>query len=124
MCKCKKNIDNDFLLDCNCCKKCGCRHCCKKILIVGGVTKLKRHYKDLIESYNFEFMYHDGYVKSGVKKLEKMVKKVDIILCPLNCNSHGACKLTKKFCKKYKKCCKFVKSSGVATLREIIFESV
>ena len=66
--------------------------CTRRILIVGGMTKIKHLYRDLIESCGGEFEYHDGYVKAGVKKLKAQVGRSDLVLCPVNCNSHGACK--------------------------------
>jgi hypothetical protein len=65
--------------------------CAKRILIVGGITKLEAYYRQLIEERGGIFEYHDGYMNGGKRGLEGRVKRSDIILCPVNCNSHGRC---------------------------------
>ena len=67
--------------------------CRKRILIVGGITRMETIYRELIESRGGCFDYHDGYVKKGSRELENRFKRADVVLCPVNCNSHAACSM-------------------------------
>ncbi|MEA1961475.1 MAG: DUF2325 domain-containing protein [Bacillota bacterium] len=77
--------------------------CAKKVLIIGGLTKMKEYYRDLIEKEGGAFEYHDGHLHAGEKALEEQIKRSDIILCPTDFNSHGACYSVKKICKRLNK---------------------
>lgn len=77
--------------------------CKKRVLIVGGATRMEALYKELIENNGGIFEYHDGYMKKGSKKLENRMKRADLVLCPLSCNSHAACSVVKNLGKKYNK---------------------
>jgi hypothetical protein len=90
--------------------------CARRILIVGGITKMRHLYRDLIESCGGEFDYHDGCIKPGVKKLEAQVGRSDIVLCPVNCNSHGACEKVKSLCKKLNKPVRMLPQSSLSNI--------
>ena len=75
--------------------------CQKRILIVGGIIRMEALYRRLIEEAGGVFEYHDGYMQGGTKQLENSMKRADIVLCPVNCNSHNACSLVKNLGKKY-----------------------
>ena len=111
--------------DCNaqCKKSCPNFDLCKKrILVVGGITKLKTFYKKIVESGGGAFEYHDGYIRNSKNNLEAIVKRSDFIICPVNCNSHGACSLVKKFSKKYNKNIKMLHNSSISAISEAIAE--
>ncbi|NCC06054.1 MAG: DUF2325 domain-containing protein, partial [Proteobacteria bacterium] len=65
--------------------------CKKRVLIVGGIERMEKSYRRLIEERGGVFEYHAGHMKSGGKGLESSVQRADLVLCPVNCNSHGAC---------------------------------
>jgi predicted transcriptional regulator len=77
--------------------------CKKRVLIVGGKTRMEALYRHLVESCGGLLEYHDGNVKGGSRQLESRLKRADIILCPVNCNSHGACSLVKNLAKRHSK---------------------
>ncbi len=105
----------------NCCKKCcKCKHCIKKILIIGGITKFKQLYKDLIENCGYQCEYLDGYMRGGDKLLERKIIKCDMVFCPVDCNSHNACASAKKFCRKHGKPIKILTSSGITNMAQAI----
>lgn len=107
-----------------CSETCPKFHLCeKRILIVGGITKIKQFYKRFVESHGGEVDYHDGYMKGGNKNLEQRVSKSDLILCPVNCNSHNACNRVKKMCKKYNKPLKMLPSSSLTAVSNALIES-
>ena len=86
-----------------CSADCPCHGCPLRVLIVGGIERMERKYRDLVEQNGGVLEYHAGHMKSGVKQLETRLQRADIILCPVNCNSHGACLMVKRLAKKYNK---------------------
>jgi hypothetical protein len=97
--------------------------CAKRILIVGGIIRMKQLYRNLIESSGGEFEYHDGYMHGGKQKLEDQVKRCDVVVCPVNCNSHGACNEVKKLCQKYQKPVKMLPNSSLNAIANVLLES-
>ena len=105
----------------SCNKSCPAFDLCKKrVLIVGGITRMKSAYRELIESSGGVFDYHDGYVKKGAKSLEYRMKRADMVLCPVNCNSHTACSVVKTLGKKHKKNVHMLPSYGLSTVSQVI----
>lgn len=88
----------------------------KRVLIVGGITKLKSFYREAVENLGGDFSYHDGYLRSGERELESLVARSDIILCPVDCNSHNACLSVKKICSRTNKPCQFLPSSSLSSI--------
>lgn len=95
--------------------------CSKRVLVIGGLTRMEALYRDMVESNGGVFDYHSGDMRNGSKDLEKSVKRADMILCPIDCNSHGACTMVKKFCKKYGKSFQMLPSSGASSVFKAIF---
>ena len=77
--------------------------CKKRVLIVGGIERMEKAYRKLVEERGGIFEYHAGHMKSGGKGLENSVQRADLVLCPVNCNSHGACLKVKNLGKKFRK---------------------
>lgn len=97
--------------------------CEKRILIVGGITRMESLYRDLIESCGGIFEYHDGYMKKGAKKLESRFRRADIVLCPVSCNSHAACLLVKNLGKKHNKPVHMLPNSSLSTVSRAISDA-
>lgn len=104
----------------NPCRQCDC--CMKRILMVGGITKFKALYKDIIEQHGCHFEYLDGYMKGGEKALMNKIKRCDLVFCPIDCNSHNACLSVKKLCKKEGKPYKILPSSSISGVTQAIVE--
>ena len=94
--------------------------CPKRILIVGGITKLKSHYRRLVKNSGADFEYHDGYMRSGKQGLEGPVRRSDIVLCPISCNSHGACSSLKRLCRKHKKPFCMLRSASLSSVSKAL----
>ncbi len=75
----------------------------KRILIVGGIARMESQYRRLIEEGGGVLEYHEGHMKGGTRQLENSLRRADIVLCPVNCNSHAACSIVKNMGKKHKK---------------------
>ena len=95
--------------------------CQKRILIVGGITRMEAIYRDLIEGRGGRFDYHDGYVKKGARDLENRFKRADLVLCPVNCNSHAACSIVKNLGKKHNKPVFMLPNSSLSTVSQVIW---
>ena len=94
--------------------------CQKRILLVGGITRIKSLYRKLIEDSGGIFEYHDGYMQKGVKRLESSLRRADMVLCPVNCNSHAACSIVKNLGKKYDKPVHMLANSSLNVISQTI----
>ena len=94
--------------------------CQKRVLMVGGLTKMESLYRQVIEGCNGIFEYHDGYMQKGAKNLESRLKRADMVLCPVTCNSHAACALVKRLGKKHKKPVRLLSSSSLSAIGEAL----
>ncbi len=106
------------------CAKEGCSRyqlCARRIFMIGGITKMKAFYKDIIEKAGGEFEYHDGYIKGAGMDIESRVKRSDLVLCPVNCNSHNACIQVKKLCNQHKTPLKILSSSSLSAVSQAVF---
>lgn len=90
--------------------------CEKRVLIVGGIERMEKAYRKFIEERGGIFEYHAGHMKSGGKALENSVQRADLVLCPVNCNSHGACLKVKSLGKKYNKPVHMLSNFSLSTL--------
>lgn len=95
--------------------------CKKRVLIVGGITRMEALYRELIESSGGIFEYHDGYMKKGVRQLESRLKRADVVLCPVSCNSHAACSIVKNLGKKHQKPVYMLTNSSLSTVTQAIW---
>jgi hypothetical protein len=96
--------------------------CRKRILIVGGINRMESLYRQLIEENGGIFEYHDGHIKGGKKALENHIKRADIVLCPVNINSHNACSVVKKMGKKHRKAVQMLTGSGLGVICQALSE--
>lgn len=106
------------------CRKEACSQyqlCARRIFMIGGITKMKAFYKDIIEKAGGKFEYHDGYIKGAGINIESRVKRSDLVLCPVNCNSHNACIKVKKLCNQHKTPLKILSSSSLSAVSQAVF---
>ncbi len=94
--------------------------CKRRVLMVGGLTKMASLYREVIEGQNGIFEYHDGYMQKGAKTLESRVRRADMVLCPVTCNSHAACALVKKLGKKHKKPVRLLAGASLSAVGEAL----
>jgi hypothetical protein len=96
--------------------------CNRRILIVGGMTKLRAFYEQLVVKMGGQFEYHDGYTCNGHKPLTSLVDRSDVVICPVDVNSHSACLHVKKCCKELNKPYYMLRSSSISTLHQTLTE--
>jgi len=117
-------IENDFkkiLIELknqnNACNTCNAVDLCqRKILIVGGITKMESYYRKLVNELGGHFLYHDGNSKQNRSGLINLVNKSDIVICPVDINSHFACLQVKKHCKKFNKNYYMLRKSSISSI--------
>jgi len=97
--------------------------CAKRILIVGGITKLKAYYRKLVQEKGGIFEYHDGYMNGGKRGLEGQVKRSDVVLCPVSCNSHTACLSLKRLCQKHNKPVQMLPNASLSAILQALVGS-
>ena len=95
--------------------------CARRIFMIGGITKMKAHYRELVEKAGGKFDYHDGYMKSANENLAAKVRRCDIVVCPVSCNSHNACLKVKKLCQRYNKELKILNSASLSAVTQALF---
>ena len=98
--------------------------CHKRVLIVGGVERMEPQYRSLVESCGGILDYHDGKMQGGARKLERSLQRADIIICPVNCNSHGACLMVKSLAKKHRKTVHLLPNASISTVTRVFGEVV
>jgi hypothetical protein len=96
--------------------------CAKRILIVGGITKLESLYRGLVEEKGGVFDYHDGYMHGGKGVLVEKVKRSDVVLCPVDVNSHEACLHVKKVCKKLQRPYQMLSNSSLTGITRALVD--
>ncbi|CAD7766766.1 MAG: hypothetical protein DNFNHJIP_00166 [Candidatus Argoarchaeum ethanivorans] len=88
-----------------------------KVMYIGGVEPLAPHYRGLVESFGCNFCYHPGHCPQK-SEIRSIVGRTDMVFCPVDINSHNACRHIKKACKQKGIPCFFLRSSGVTTLKK------
>jgi len=91
-----------------------------RVAYIGGVESLKLCYNEIAESFGCLFCYHGGHCMRGKKEIEGIVEKNDVIFCPVDINSHNACRMVKEACKMRNKPCYFLRSSGLSALKKVL----
>ena len=111
----------------SCCMESECSDACpawdgcwKRILIVGGIERMESRYRLFIEENGGTLEYHDGSMRGGKRKLEQSLLRADIVLCPVDHNSHGACLAVKSLAKKHNKPFRMLPNGSLATLSGVL----
>jgi archaellum component FlaC len=89
----------------------------RTVAFIGGLESLIPCYKQMVESLGGVFCYHCGKCSQGKKEIEGLVDKADVVFCPVDINSHYACRCAKKACKLKNRPCYFMRSSGLISFR-------
>ena len=99
----------------------------RHIAYVGGLTGSVGKFRTLTENLNGRFIHHDGGLENNSAGLGRVLNQADVVLCPVDCVSHGACLRAKRFCKQTAKTFVPLRSAGlssfVAGLQEAVGQS-
>ena len=70
------------------------------LVYVGGRNRLVPYFRGLVEQANGQFVHHDGGLEESDNRLGEILSQGDVVLCPIDCVSHSACRRAKQFCKR------------------------
>jgi hypothetical protein len=87
----------------------------RSVLYVGGRSSLVVHFRNLVERANGRFFHHDGGIEANERRLDCLLARGDIVLCPVDCVSHQACIKAKRYCKGTAKIFVPLRSSGLSS---------
>lgn len=88
----------------------------RRIAYVGGRSNTINHIRTLIEGMNGSFCHHDGGLDDNLSRLGGVLSQADLVLCPVDCVSHGACLKAKAFCKQSAKPFVPLRSASLSSL--------
>jgi hypothetical protein len=94
----------------------------KHVTMVGGINSLECHYRALVESMGGTFQRHNGNCSGGACLIEDCIRKADLVVCPVEVNSHNAMKSVKKLCRNHGIPCCFPRTAGLSGLRTALAE--
>jgi hypothetical protein len=71
-----------------------------RILYLGGRTAIVPHLRTAAAARVAAFFHHDGGIEDSLHRIEEMIAGCDAVVCPVDCVSHGACRLAKAICQR------------------------
>lgn len=90
--------------------------CRKRVLIVGGLSRMVVVYREIVEKLDGLFDFHDGRCHNGNEILRRQIRHSDLVICPIDINSHAACLEVKRLCKRTGKSFFMLRKSSVSTV--------
>jgi len=91
-----------------------------RLLYVGGRTSAVPHLRTGAARRRAELLHHDGGIEHRLEQLEDLVAQADLVFCPVDCVSHGACLLARDLCKRANKPFVPLRSAGVTHFRRAL----
>lgn len=85
------------------------------LVYVGGRARLVPYFRGLVEQANGQFVHHDGGLEESGSRLGEILSQGDVVLCPIDCVSHAACRRAKQFCKRRSKPFLPLRSAGLSS---------
>lgn len=74
-----------------------------RVLYLGGRAAVVPHLRQAAEARVAAFLHHDGGVEDSLHRIEEMIAGCDAVVCPIDCVSHGACRMAKAICHRLNK---------------------
>ncbi|MEM7331141.1 MAG: DUF2325 domain-containing protein [Chloroflexota bacterium] len=93
-----------------------CLECPYRVLIIGGMKTLRPYYQQIVESGGGKFKHYDSRDYYSEQQLKALVNWAEVVLCPVDFNSHRACLAIKGLCKKMQKPYQMLRSSSVSSI--------
>lgn len=85
------------------------------LLYVGGRSSSISRLRALVETWNGDFVHHDGGVEKSIDELASAIGRADAVIFPTDCVSHEAALKVKKLCRQTLKPYVPLRSSGVGS---------
>jgi hypothetical protein len=74
-----------------------------RILYIGGRTAVVPHLRAAATARVAAFYHHDGGIEDSLHRIEELIERCDAVVCPVDCVSHGACRLAKAICQRLRR---------------------
>jgi hypothetical protein len=71
-----------------------------RVLYLGGRTAIVPHLRTAAAARVAAFFHHDGGIEDSLHRIEEMIAGCDAVVCPVDCVSHGACRMAKAICQR------------------------
>jgi len=71
-----------------------------RVLYLGGRTAIVPHLRTAAATRVAAFFHHDGGIEDSLHRIEEMIAGCDAVVCPVDCVSHGACRMAKAICQR------------------------
>ncbi len=97
-----------------------CPLAASRLLYVGGRTSAVPHLRTGAARRRAELLHHDGGIEHRLEQLEDLVAQADLVFCPVDCVSHGACLMARDLCKRANKPFVPLRSAGVTHFRRAL----
>jgi Uncharacterized protein conserved in bacteria (DUF2325) len=75
----------------------------QRVLYLGGRSGLVPHLREVASDRVAAFLHHDGGIEDSLHRIEEMIEHCDAVVCPVDCVSHGACRMAKAACQRLNK---------------------
>jgi hypothetical protein len=75
----------------------------RRILYLGGRRSVLPHLRSAAEAREASVLFHDGGIEDSPHRIEELIGTCHAVVCPIDCVSHGACKLAKSLCRRFNK---------------------
>lgn len=74
-----------------------------RILYLGGRASVLPHLREVARRHAADVVHHDGGVEDNPHRIGDLVSRCDAVVCPIDCVSHGACRMAKAICRRLNK---------------------
>jgi len=74
-----------------------------RILYLGGRASVVPHLREVARRHAADIVHHDGGVEDNPHRIGDLVSRCDAVVCPIDCVSHGACRMAKAICRRLNK---------------------
>ena len=96
--------------------------CGRCVLYVGGQTRCRSSFRQLVELMNGEFLYHDGGIEDSRQRLNGLLTRADAVICPASCISHSAANKIKQACGRDDKQMIWLRSASLAAFHSALHD--
>jgi uncharacterized coiled-coil protein SlyX len=93
-----------------------------QLLYVGGRKAALPHLRAGAARRRAVLLHHDGGIEQAMAQLHDLVARADLVLCPVDCVSHGACLLARDLCRRHAKPFVPLRSASLTHFRRVLGE--
>lgn len=88
-------------------------------LYIGGRNHTLPHLRRGAAAFDVDLDFHDGGLEQSLHILDDLVARADIVFCPVDCVSHGACLKAKRLCRRLSKSFVPLRSASTSHFRSV-----